>query len=108
RLSATAVVNGSYFLPDRTPQTPLRQDGRDVGPSVHSSRHGAFVADAERGTATIVDLKGVELPFGLRPFPQAMVSYPLLLAPAGEHRVTTNTDGVASRTFVGVDAQGWI
>jgi hypothetical protein len=108
RLAAVAVVNGSYFMPDRSPQTPLRQDGRELGPTTYSSSHGAFVADPDRGTATIVDLKDVTLPLGLRPFPQAMVSYPLLLAADGSHRVTTNTDWVASRTFVGVDSQGWI
>jgi hypothetical protein len=108
RLGATAVVNGSYFMPDRAPQTPLRQDGKDLGPNTYRSSHGAFVADPERGTAAIVDLMGVELPRGLRPFPQAMVSYPLLLAADGSHRVTTDTDWIASRTFVAVDARGWI
>jgi hypothetical protein len=108
RLGATAVVNGSYFLPDRTPQTPLRQGGRALGPTSYTSSHAAFVADGERGVATIVDLRDVVLPAGLRPFPEAMVSYPLLLATDGSTRVAAASDWVASRTFVAVDARGWI
>jgi len=108
KLDAIAVVNGSYFLPDRTPQTPLRQEGRALGPSVYTSTHGAFVADPATGAVAIVDLRDVELPRGISVFPEAMVSYPLLLAPDGTSCAEGSHDWLASRTFVGVDRAGWV
>jgi hypothetical protein len=108
RLHAVAVVNGSYYLPDKTPQTPLRSHGAALGPAVYASTHAAFVSDPARGTAAIVELDGVELPRGLTPFPEAMTSYPLLLAHDGSTRAAGSHDWLASRTFVGVDRRGWV
>ncbi len=108
RLQAVAVVNGSYFLPDHTPQTPLRSGGQALGPASYTSTHAAFVSDPTRGTAAIVDLAGVTLPRGLTPFPEAMVSYPLLLASDGSSRAGGSHDWLASRTFVGIDGRGWV
>ena len=108
QLSSVAVINGSYFLPDLTPQTPLRSDGKQLGPARYTSTHAAFVADADHETVAIVDLAGVELPRGLTPFREAMVSYPLLLASDGTSRAEGSHDWLASRTFVGIDRRGWV
>ena len=102
-LGATLVINGSYFLPDGSPQTPLRMDGRAAGPARYTSIHGAFVA--ADGVA-ILDLKGKDVMPAIAPFPQAMVSYPLLLDESGEVRAPPSRDWLASRTFIALDNEG--
>jgi hypothetical protein len=103
-LGAVAVVNGSYYLMDNTPETPLRTFGKRLGPAAYSSRHGAFVADA-RG-AGVVDLAGKRVDDVIAAFPHAMVSYPLLLDESGVVRAQGNPTWLANRTFVGVDSDG--
>jgi hypothetical protein len=102
-LDAAIVVNGSYFLPDASPETPLRIDGRPAGPTGYPSIHGAFVADPAVG---ILDLKGGVVSEQLAPYRQAMVSYPLLLDGRGEVRAHGRADWLANRTFVAIDSKG--
>ena len=102
-LGAAVVINGSYFLPDGAPQTPLRSDGRALGPARYTSIHGVFVAGDD---VAILDLKGKNVFDAIAPFPQAMVSYPLLVDAAGEVRAPPSRDWLASRTFVALDGAG--
>ncbi len=110
-LGASLVINGSYFLPDGSPQTPLRLDGRAAGPARYTSLHGGFVAgdgvaDGLANGVAILDLKGKDVLPAIAPFPQAMVSYPLLLDEAGEVRAPTTREWLASRTFIALDGEG--
>jgi len=102
-LGATLVINGSYFLPDGSPQTPLRMDGRAAGPARYTSIHGGFVAGDD---VAILDLKGKDVLAAIAPFPEAMVSYPLLLDQTGEVRAPATRDWLASRTFIALDGEG--
>jgi hypothetical protein len=102
-LGATLVINGSYFLPDGTPQTPLRIAGRAAGPKRYNAIHGAFVAG---DGAAILDLAGKDALAAIAPFPEAMVSYPLLVDEAGQIRAPPARDWLASRTFVAFDGEG--
>jgi hypothetical protein len=105
-LGAALVINGSYFLPDDTPQTPLRRAGRPAGPPRYASIHGAFVAGADGARVAIVDLRGKNVLAAIAPFPEAMVSYPLLVDEAGEVRAPPARDWLASRTFIALDGDG--
>ena len=106
-LGASLVINGSYFLPDGSPQTPLRLDGRAAGPARYTSLHGGFVAgDGVANGVAILDLKGKDVLPAIAPFPQAMVSYPLLLDEAGEMRAPATREWLASRTFIALDGEG--
>src|SRR5207248_7533514 len=80
-LGAIAVVNGSYYAMDGTPDTPLRSEGQRLGPSKYKSMHGAFVA--KDGAASIVELAGTPVDDAIGGFPNAMASYPLLLDARG-------------------------
>ena len=102
-LGAELVINGSYFLPDGTPQTPLRRAGRAAGPPRYTSIHGAFVAGDD---VAILDLKNRDVLAAIAPFPEAMVSYPLLLDEAGVVRAPPARDWLASRTFIALDGGG--
>lgn len=103
-LGAVAVVNGSFYLTDNTPETPLRTHGQRLGPHSYASRHGAFVADS-RG-ARVIDLAGKRVDDVIAAFPDAMVSYPLLLDERGVVRAQGNPTWLANRTFVAVDLDG--
>ena len=103
RLGALAVVNGSFYLQDNTPETPLRSEGKRLGPTGYASRHGAFVAGAG---AAILDLAGRPLDPAIAAFPNAMVSYPLLVDTDGVVRAQGNPTWLANRTFVAIDHQG--
>lgn len=102
-LGAAVVINGSYFLPDGAPQTPLRMDGHAAGPPRYTSIHGAFVAGDE---AAILDLRGTNVFAAIAPFPEAMVSYPLLVDEAGQVRAPPAVEWLASRSFVALDRDG--
>ena len=102
-LDAAVVINGSYFLPEGAPQTPLRMNGRAAGPTRYASTHGAFVAGDE---AAILDLRGSDVFAAIGPFPEAMVSYPLLLDQAGDVRAPEAREWLASRSFVALDRDG--
>ena len=103
-LGAAVVVNGSYFAHDFTPLTPLRQQGKSLGPPDYQSDHGAFVADG--GKAQILDLKGRDVFQAINAYPEAIVSYPLLLGPERENRARDTKGWLASRNFVGTDGEG--
>jgi hypothetical protein len=104
-LGAELVINGSYFLPDDMPQTPLRRAGAAAGPTRYTSIHGAFVAGAG-GDVAILDLRDKNALAAIAPFPEAMVSYPLLVDEAGEVRAPPARDWLASRTFIALDGDG--
>jgi hypothetical protein len=98
-LHASVVMNGSYFSPDRSPQTPLRTHGRSLGPAQYQSQHGAFAG------GDIIELQGRALPSAIAGFSDAMVSYPLLVDRQGQVRVK-KSDWLASRSFVALDGAG--
>jgi hypothetical protein len=101
-LAADVVINGSYFEPDDTPTTPLRSAGRALGPASYVSSHGALVI-GPGFDIDILDLRGRDAVSALAPYRDAMVSYPLLVAPGGETRAAGHDDWLANRTFVGID-----
>lgn len=104
-LGAAVVVNGSYFGgDDHAPLTPLRLTGKPAGPTSYQSTHGAFVADGSR--VDILDLKDRDVFQAIGAFPEAMVSYPLLMDGKGENRAVVSKDWLASRNFVGIDGEG--
>jgi hypothetical protein len=105
KLGADVVINGSYFERDMTPTTPLRSAGRALGPASYTSSHGALVSGP--GVA-IIDLAGRDVAAALAPYRDAMVSYPLLIAPDGSSRAAGHDDWLANRSFVAIDGQARI
>lgn len=101
---AAVVVNGSYFGQDFTPLTPLRIRGNNAGPSSYESSHGALVINGSR--VDIIDLKDRDVHAVLAAWPDAMVSYPLLIDPQGRNRATENRHWLAARNFVAIDHAG--
>jgi hypothetical protein len=102
-LGAAVVINGSYFLPDGSPQTPLRAGGHSLGPSHYASTHGALVVDTG---VDILDLRGQDTLLAIKKYPEAMVSYPLLLDRQGTVRAAGSAALLASRSFVAIDSAG--
>lgn len=100
-LDAHVVINGSYYEPDHGPSTPLRIAGQTIGPSPYTSSHGALVIDDD--AIGIVDLRGRDVAAELARHHEAMVSYPLLVDPAGGTRAAGNDDWFANRVFVALD-----
>lgn len=100
-LGAAVVVNGSYFGDKFVPLTPLRTSGRPAGPESYQSTHGAFVADGS--AVDILDLKDRDVFQAIGKFPEAMVSYPLLIDADGENRAVESKTWLASRNFVALD-----
>jgi hypothetical protein len=105
-LDAVLVVNGSYFARTGHPSTPVISEGRMLGPSTYDAVHGAFVASAER--AEIRDLAALDWREAFASADNAMVSYPLLLAADGSHRVPADSGWLANRSFIGEDGEGRI
>ncbi len=104
-LGAAVVVNGAYFGgPDHAPLTPLRLSGKAAGPTNYQSTHGAFVVNGPH--VDIIDLKDKEVFQTIGVFPEAMVSYPMLIGSGGEIRAVENKEWLASRNFVGLDKAG--
>lgn len=101
-LDAAVVINGSYFEPDFSPSTPLRIGDRTIGPSAYTSIHGALVIDET--SLDIVDLRGKDVATELARHHEAMVSYPLLVDPAGTTRAAGKDDWFANRTFIALDS----
>jgi hypothetical protein len=101
-LAADVVINGSYFERDGSPSTPLRSAGQTRGPAGYESSHGAIVIGPG---FDIIDLAGRDVASTIAPYRDAMVSYPLLVTPAGDSRAAGHDDWFANRTFVGIDAQ---
>jgi len=105
-LNAAVVVNGSYFAHGFGPLTPLRLSGKPAGPTPYQSGHGAFVANGDH--VEILDLKNREVFPTINAFPEAMVSYPLLLSADGENRAPDTKIWLASRNFVGIDQENHV
>jgi len=103
-LGAAVVVSGSYFGKDFAPLTPLRLAGQPLGPPVYQSSHGSFVSDGER--VDILDLQDKDVFKTINAFPEAMVSYPLLIDGNGNNRAVESKDWLASRNFIGLDDAG--
>ena len=100
------VINGSYYSRYGEPDTPFLSGGRELGPRRYTAAHGAFVAaDAATG---VVDLSGGDWRAAFAGAHDAMVSYPLLLAPDGSSRAGPETGWLANRSFVAQDAEGWV
>jgi hypothetical protein len=99
-LGAAVIVNGSYFEPDHSPSTPLQIDHELIGPPGYVSTHGALVVG---DAPAIVDLRGRDVAGALAPYRDAMVSYPLLIAPDGTTRAAGHDDWLANRTFIAID-----
>ena len=105
-LGAAVVVSGSYFDRDFAPLTPLRTSGRPAGPTSYDSSHGAFVVDGHN--VKILDLRDRDVFKVIGQFPEAMVSYPLLIDPNGENRAVETKTWLASRNFVAIDRKGYV
>lgn len=104
-LGAAVVVNGSYFGGNNhVPLTPLRLSGTAAGPSAYQSAHGAFVVNGDH--VDILDLKNKDVFQNIEPYPEAMVSYPLLIGASGENRAIESKVWLASRNFAGLDHDG--
>ena len=103
---AVVVVNGSYFDHNFVPLTPLRTSARPAGPTIYNSSHGAFVAAGHN--VTILDLRNQNVSKVIGQFPEAMVSYPLLIGPNGENRAVETKTWLASRNFVAIDRKGYV
>lgn len=101
-LGAAVVVNGSYFGgEDHAPLTPLRLSGTPAGPTSYESTHGAFVSDGKH--VKILDLNKLDVFKTINAYPEAMVSYPLLMDGKGDNRAIDSKVWLASRNFVGLD-----
>ncbi|MGB8354935.1 MAG: phosphodiester glycosidase family protein [Chthoniobacteraceae bacterium] len=105
-LGAAVVVNGSYFGQDHVPLTPLRCSDQPAGPANYQSAHGAFVTDGTR--VDIIDLQNRDALKAIAPYPDAMISYPLLIDAAGANRAAESKVWLASRNFVALDEAGRI
>jgi len=105
-LGAALVINGSYFGKRGTPDTPFISDGKMLGPIDYKASHGAFVAS---GTVTTIhDLSAEDWKVAFSGAHDALVSYPLLLAPDGTTRPQIGSRWLANRSFVGQDHAGRI
>jgi hypothetical protein len=103
RLGAALVINGSYYAPSQTPDTPILSAGTRLGPETYDARAGAFVASA--AFVGIKDLAQQSWQDVFKDARDAMVSYPLLMAEDGASRVVVS-ERFANRSFVGQDRDG--
>ena len=105
-LMSQVVISGSYFGNDFTPLTPIRSQGVTHGPKHYASSHGAFVIKGH--FVDIIDLKGQDTDKIISHYPDAIVSYPLLIDSQGINRATESGDWLASRNFVAIDQNGLV
>jgi len=105
-LGAAMVINGSYYGLDGTPATPFVSEGIRIGPDRYDGRHGVFAAS--NGTAMIRDLARSDWREAFKGADNAMVSYPMLVAPDPEEYPIARSKWLANRSFVGQDASGKI
>jgi hypothetical protein len=105
-LGAVLAINGSYYAPQGMPSTPIVSAGWTLGPAEYAAKHGAFVASATH--TAVRDLTELDWRQVLAGAADAMVSYPLLLAPTGAVRVEHDTRWLADRSFIAQDRQGRI
>jgi hypothetical protein len=102
---AELIVNATYYDRKGEPATPIVDQGVVSGPPDYKSQHGAFVLKARQG-----DIRDLRIDRWQDLFEEAeagLVSYPLLLDPAGVKR-TVPSQWLANRSFIGVDNQGRI
>ncbi len=118
-LDALAVINGSYYKAKPVygaPLTPVLMDGKFAGVNGYRSKHGVFLAepvDPTKPKATFVDFGGSVTKiteqflkkFGYK---EAVVSYPVLLDYKGSVRAKNNPKWRATRTFTGMDKNGYV
>lgn len=105
-LKALLVINGSFYAPRGTPETPLVSAGVLLGPRDYDAKHGAFVASAP--FVGIRDLASADWRAALHGADDAVVSYPLLLASDGSSRAAGDDRWLANRSFVAQDRAGRI
>jgi hypothetical protein len=105
-LGAALVINGSYYSGRGTPDTPVLSAGKPLGPREYHAEAGAFVSSAP--LVGIRDLSQESWPSASREASDAMVAYPLLVAPDGRARVRLKSEWLANRSFVGQAKNGWI
>lgn len=104
---AAVIVNGSFFGPGRTPDTPFISGGRNLGPQTYDAKAGVFVAGGDG--ARIVDLTaGGDWQTAAIGADNAMVAYPLLIGSDRQSHVTVKSRWLANRTFVAQDSAGRI
>ncbi len=101
-LDAVAIINGSFYLPNRSPETPIKSQGSFFGPKEYVSQHGAIVIGEK---VEILDLNEKIVSQALEPYSDAMVSYPLLLDDAQTSRAAGKAHWIANRTFVAIDVE---
>ena len=103
---ALLIVNGSYYGPSGTPDTPVLSEGVAMGPARYEATGGAFVAGAHHADVEDLSHRSWHQIFaGAR---NAMVSYPLLLGEDGRSHVAIKSRWLANRSFVGRDGEGRI
>jgi hypothetical protein len=104
-LGAVLVINGSYYERDGKPSMPMICRGVRRGPRTYDAQNGAFVVRDR--TAAIADLRSQPWQVAFKGAHDALLSYPLLLAPDGPH-VAKETRWLANRSFVAQDRDGKI
>lgn len=104
QLQARVVINGSFYDQKKQPITPVKSFGNRFGPEQYTSTHGAFVS-SEQFTG-IIDLQGIDVNQALVPYPDVLVSYPLLFDTLGHVRAAGNDEWLANRSFLGIDDGG--
>jgi hypothetical protein len=103
---AVLIVNGSYFGPKGTADTPFLSEGKPSGPKTYDARAGVIVANDEG--AQVVDLRHQTWQAAFAGARNGMVSYPLLIGADGQTHVPVKSNWLANRTFVAEDGQGRI
>jgi hypothetical protein len=100
------VINGSYYARDGSPDTPILSKGVRLGPSRYVAEHGAFIASEAFTGIRDLAIQDVQAAFAGEH--DAMVSYPLLIAPDGSSRVKKDSGWLANRSFIAQDRDGRI
>ena len=106
QLQAQVVINGSYYDHQEKPLTPIKSQGVSFGPSSYTSTHGAFVSS--KHYTGIIDLQGIDVHQAIVPYPDVLVSYPLLFDTLGTVRAAGHDDWLANRSFLAIDTDGMI
>ncbi len=102
-LGGVLVINGSYYERDGKPSMPMICGGVRRGPRTYDAKNGAFVVKDH--AAAIADLRLEPWQLAFKGAHDALLSYPLLLAPDGPH-VAKETRWLANRSFVGQQPDG--
>lgn len=106
QLGALLVINGSFYSRTGEAATPVVSGSAWLGPQNYPARHGAFISSP---TYTgLRDLAGEDWRVLFAAAEDALVSYPLLVAPDGSSRAGGDPRWLASRSFVGEDMAGRI